>query len=116
MKAIYSMVDGNVAEANRGNTNDKVERVLTNVVIGNCLCFQATAHAEKLFRLIDIDGDGKLTKNEFLRVSVSTVSKTISQKGFSFTAMSLTKVNLKNIFRNNLLKEVFQQRINLASL
>ena len=29
---------------------------------------QAAAHCEKLFRLIDIDGDGNLTEKEFLRV------------------------------------------------
>ena len=30
---------------------------------------QAAAHCEKLFRLIDIDGDGNLTEKEFLRVN-----------------------------------------------
>ena len=30
---------------------------------------QASAHCEKLFRLIDIDGDGNLTEKEFLRVN-----------------------------------------------
>ena len=29
---------------------------------------QAAAHCEKLFRVIDIDGDGNLTEKEFLRV------------------------------------------------
>ena len=29
---------------------------------------QAFCHAEKLFRLIDLDGDGKLTETEFLKV------------------------------------------------
>ena len=29
---------------------------------------QAFGHAEKLFRLIDLDGDGKLTQTEFLKV------------------------------------------------
>ena len=33
------------------------------------LSVQAKCHAERLFLLIDIDGDGKLTSNEFLRVS-----------------------------------------------
>ena len=28
MKSIYSMVDGNVAEANRGNTSEKVETIV----------------------------------------------------------------------------------------
>ena len=31
---------------------------------------QARAHAEKLFLLIDLDGDGKLTSKEFLRVGL----------------------------------------------
>lgn len=30
---------------------------------------QAAAHCEKLFRVIDIDGDGNLTEKEFLRVN-----------------------------------------------
>ena len=30
---------------------------------------QANKHSEKLFQLIDIDGDGNLTETEFLRVS-----------------------------------------------
>ena len=30
---------------------------------------QASAHCEKLFRVIDIDGDGTLTEKEFLRVN-----------------------------------------------
>ena len=53
MKAIYSMVDGNVTEAIRGSTMEKAEK-----------------HAEKLFMLIDLDGDGKLTSKEFLRVGL----------------------------------------------
>ena len=51
MSSIYSMVDGNVSGAMRGGTEEK-----------------ATKHAERLFKLIDIDGDGNLTENEFLRV------------------------------------------------
>ena len=51
MSSIYSMVDGNVSGAIRGGTEEK-----------------ATKHAEKLFKLIDIDGDGNLTETEFLRV------------------------------------------------
>ena len=51
MKAIYAMVDGNVSGAVRGGTEEK-----------------ASKHAEKLFILIDIDGDGNLTEKEFLRV------------------------------------------------
>ena len=53
MKAIYAMVDGNVAGAVRGGTEEK-----------------ASKHAEKLFVLIDVDGDGNLTEKEFLRVLV----------------------------------------------
>ena len=34
---------------------------------------QATAHCEKLFRLIDIDGDGNLTEAEFLRVELDYI-------------------------------------------
>ena len=34
---------------------------------------QATAHCEKLFRLIDIDGDGNLTEAEFLRVELDFI-------------------------------------------
>ena len=30
---------------------------------------KATKHAERLFKMIDIDGDGNLTETEFLRVS-----------------------------------------------
>ena len=30
--------------------------------------FQATAHADKLFRLIDLNGDGKLSEQEFIKV------------------------------------------------
>ena len=52
MKAIYAMVDGNVSGAIRGGTEEK-----------------ASKHAEKLFILIDLDGDGNLTEKEFLRVS-----------------------------------------------
>ena len=51
MKAIYAMVDGNVSGAVRGGTEEK-----------------ASKHAEKLFVLIDTDGDGNLTEKEFLRV------------------------------------------------
>ena len=51
MKAIYAMVDGNVSGAVRGGTEEK-----------------ASKHAEKLFILIDTDGDGNLTEKEFLRV------------------------------------------------
>jgi hypothetical protein len=29
MKSVYSMVDGNVAGARRGNTQDKVEKMLS---------------------------------------------------------------------------------------
>merc|ERR1712025_938699 len=50
MCSIYSMVDGNVKDATRGATEEK-----------------ASKHAEKLFKLIDIDGDGNLTEQEFLR-------------------------------------------------
>ena len=46
MSSIYSMVDGNVSGAMRGGTEEK-----------------ASKHAEKLFKLIDIDGDGNLTEN-----------------------------------------------------
>ena len=53
MRAIYAMVDGNVAGAIRGGTEEK-----------------ASKHAEKLFILIDLDGDGNLTEKEFLRVSI----------------------------------------------
>ena len=52
MRAIYAMVDGNVSGAVRGGTEEK-----------------ACKHAEKLFVLIDTDGDGNLTEKEFLRVS-----------------------------------------------
>ena len=38
-------------EARRGGTEEK-----------------ASKHAEKLFKMIDIDGDGNLTQTEFLRV------------------------------------------------
>ena len=31
-------------------------------------CSKASKHAERLFKMIDIDGDGNLTQNEFLRV------------------------------------------------
>ena len=55
MSSIYSMVDGNVSGAMRGGTEEK-----------------ASKHAEKLFKLIDIDGDGNLTENEFLRVIYCT--------------------------------------------
>ena len=51
MRAIYAMVDGNVSGAVRGGTEEK-----------------ASKHAEKLFVLIDTDGDGNLTEKEFLRV------------------------------------------------
>ena len=51
MRAIYAMVDGNVSGAVRGGTEEK-----------------ACKHAEKLFVLIDTDGDGNLTEKEFLRV------------------------------------------------
>ena len=51
MASIYAMVDGNVKEAMRGNTEEKAKK-----------------HADKLFRMIDIDGDGNLTEQEFLRV------------------------------------------------
>ena len=36
----------------------------------SCIVLQARAHAEKLFMLIDLDGDGKLTSKEFLRVGL----------------------------------------------
>ena len=39
-------------DARRGNTEEK-----------------ASKHAERLFKMIDIDGDGTLTETEFLRVS-----------------------------------------------
>jgi hypothetical protein len=39
-------------EARRGGTEEK-----------------AGKHAERLFKMIDIDGDGNLTENEFLRVT-----------------------------------------------
>ena len=62
MKAIYAMVDGNVAGAVRGGTEEK-----------------ASKHAEKLFVLIDVDGDGNLTEKEFLRVLVcSSYGETVS--------------------------------------
>ena len=57
MSSIYSMVDGNVSGAMRGGTEEK-----------------ASKHAEKLFKLIDIDGDGNLTENEFLRVRFFFIS------------------------------------------
>ena len=34
----------------------------------NDYCLKASKHAERLFKMIDIDGDGNLTQNEFLRV------------------------------------------------
>ena len=52
MSSIYAMVDGNVSGAIRGGTEEKAQK-----------------HAEKLFKMIDIDGDGNLTENEFLRVN-----------------------------------------------
>lgn len=57
MSSIYSMVDGNVSGAIKGGTEEK-----------------ATKHAEKLFKLIDLDGDGNLTENEFIRVSSNVAS------------------------------------------
>ena len=70
MKAIYSMVDGNVSEAIRGSTMEKVSGLAFIPVpsLTVLLNIEAKSHAEKLFPLIDIDGDGKLSSNEFLRV------------------------------------------------
>ena len=72
MRAIYSMVDGNVSEAIRGSTMEKViagSRRQSQSTDVRCL-LQAEKHAEKLFMLIDLDGDGKLTSKEFLRVGL----------------------------------------------
>ena len=44
-------VDGRLDGAMRGGTDEK-----------------AAKHSEKLFVLIDVDGDGNLTEKEFLRV------------------------------------------------
>ena len=51
MSSIYSMVDGNVSGATKGGTEEK-----------------ASKHAEELFKLIDVDGDGNLSESEFLKV------------------------------------------------
>ena len=64
MRAIYAMVDGNVYGAVRGGTEEK-----------------ASKHAEKLFVLIDTDGDGNLTEKEFLRVGNNDQGYS-SQKSF----------------------------------
>ena len=66
MRAIYAMVDGNVSGAVRGGTEEK-----------------ASKHAEKLFVLIDTDGDGNLTEKEFLRVSAKRL-RAKSQNSFNF--------------------------------
>ena len=72
MKAIYAMVDGNVAGAVRGGTEEK-----------------ASKHAEKLFVLIDVDGDGNLTEKEFLRVLVcSSYGETVSTFSQLFNFLS----------------------------
>ena len=64
MSAIYAMVDGNVSGAVRGGTEEK-----------------ASKHAEKLFVLIDTDGDGNL--KEFLRVGKKGHSQSF-QNSFNF--------------------------------
>ena len=51
LKSIYAMVTGDVKGTSRQSTSSL-----------------AAAHAEKLFRIIDLDGDGKLSEGEFLRV------------------------------------------------
>ena len=66
MRAIYAMVDGNVSGAVRGGTEEK-----------------ASKHAEKLFVLIDTDGDGNLTEKEFLRVGKKGQSQSF-QNSFNF--------------------------------
>ena len=63
MRAIYAMVDGNVSGAVRGGTEEK-----------------ASKHAEKLFVLIDTDGDGNLTEKEFLRVGKKGQSLSFQNK------------------------------------
>ena len=44
--------------------------------------FKAKFHAEKLFRLIDIDGDGNLTQTEFLRASLDLIISDIFDELF----------------------------------
>ena len=65
MRAIYAMVDGNVSGAVRGGTEEK-----------------ASKHAEKLFVLIDTDGDGNLTEKEFLRVGATMIRAIVLKRAF----------------------------------
>lgn len=51
LKSIYAMVMGDSKGTSKLSTSSL-----------------AVAHAEKLFRIIDLDGDGNLTEGEFLRV------------------------------------------------
>ena len=47
--------------------NKKKAEIYNNNDI-NDYCSKASKHTERLFKMIDIDGDGTLTQNEFLRV------------------------------------------------
>ena len=51
-------------------TTTMVQTTMTNTakLYDICLMLQAAAHCQKLFTMIDIDGDGNLTEDEFLRV------------------------------------------------
>ena len=53
----YNKVDGRLDGAVRGGTDEK-----------------AAKHADRLFVLIDTDGDGNLTEKEFLRVCLSNIN------------------------------------------
>ena len=74
-KSIYSMleVDATPGGDSKSSVKSKVQAPDSAPSLAPFLVpatvLQAGAHAQQLFKLIDIDGDGTLTEQEFVRVS-----------------------------------------------